>query len=121
MILPKSQHGVPLDPILVEKIRELYSTGKYTQFDIARIIGTGQSVVSKYCKILGREIPLSHVRGEWINKQLDVKDVVQLREMYATGKYPQQVLAEKFGISQGMVSKILLKRFWRTLERKPLK
>lgn len=40
------------------------------------------------------------------------EDVVTIRQLYAEGGRSQQSIADTYGITQNMVSKIVLRRFW---------
>ncbi len=61
------------------------------------------------CEIKGR-----HAKGEKNGRAKITKvEAGEIRELYKTGKYTQQKLGFDFGISQGVVSKILLNELWK--------
>lgn len=49
------------------------------------------------------------------NSKLSSKQVEQIRALYASGRFTQQSLAEKFQITQMTVSAIILRRIWKHL------
>ena len=59
-------------------------------------------------RVYGRGEESMHVR-------LTRRDVCQIRDLYATGKYRQSVLAERFGISRSHVSNLVHGKRWEWL------
>lgn len=53
------------------------------------------------------------VRKGRMAKKLTEEDVLNLRKLYATGKWTQQELADEFGINQPTVSEIILRKIWK--------
>lgn len=47
------------------------------------------------------------------NSKLKNKDILKIRQLYKTGKYSQQKLAEKFFITQTTISTIIKKVTWK--------
>lgn len=47
-----------------------------------------------------------------VSKKLTMQEVIQIREMYATGRYSQDTIGKKFKVSQVMVSRIVKNLSW---------
>ncbi len=46
------------------------------------------------------------------NSFLNKDEVLRIRELYATGVYSQQSIADEYGVSQVLVSKIVNRKLW---------
>lgn len=44
--------------------------------------------------------------------KLDEAKVAEIRELYATGRYKQVQLAEMYGVAQGQISSVVLRKTW---------
>jgi hypothetical protein len=97
----------------VDEIRQMYESGKYTQWDIARMKGTGQGVISG---ILRRETynVSGEARKNFIMKgashyraKLSDEQVEAIRVEYAVGGISQAKLGEKYGVGQAAIFKIV--------------
>jgi predicted XRE-type DNA-binding protein len=72
-------------------------------------------MISKGRKVNGPGNPesLPHHRGEDHGAaKLTSEQVIQIREMYASGKYFQKAIGALFGIQQSAVNKIVTRRSW---------
>jgi DNA-binding XRE family transcriptional regulator len=97
----------------IQKIIDLYATGKYTQLEVSKLCDVCQFTVGKYTKnVVDRDIPRRHRAGEWKNKKLTIVQAQAVRDMYAAGLLSQKKIAEKFGVSQTMVSFIVNDLHW---------
>lgn len=66
---------------------------------------------------VGRRFGRDGLKGERNPRsKITVEIVKEIRSCYATGRYSQQKLADRFGITQNMVSKIVLRQFWKHIE-----
>ena len=69
------------------------------------------------CLKLGRQFGRQGLKGEQNPKSKVTAEIVrEIRKIYAEGQTSQQKIADKFGITQNMVSKIVLRRFWKHIE-----
>lgn len=65
-------------------------------------------------RVLGREPTIAPPRGEAHGQsKLADEDVIEIRELWATGKYLQRELAEMFGVTRQTIGKIVNRRLWR--------
>lgn len=48
---------------------------------------------------------------QW-NSKLTANQVLRIRRLYATGRYTQTNLASRFGVNQGHISDIILRKWW---------
>ncbi len=46
------------------------------------------------------------------NSKLNERDIIKIREIYATGDVSQYAIAKMYGVCQGTISQILVKRIW---------
>lgn len=61
-----------------------------------------------------RKRPECLMRGESVNTaKLTATDVITIRQLYATGAITQKRLGADFGITQAVVSKIVLRSIWK--------
>lgn len=57
------------------------------------------------------------LRGEQIGiSKLTPEKVIEIRRLYASGRYSQQALADMFGVWQTVVSSIVLRKTWKHIE-----
>jgi len=65
----------------------------------------------------GRRFGRTGLKGERNPRsKITVEIVKEIRSLYATGEYSQQKIADKFEITQNMVSKIVLRQFWKDVK-----
>ncbi len=58
---------------------------------------------------------LKHQGEDHPNAKLTAKQVLRIRKLYATGKFQQKNLAERFDVSRSSLRKIVRKESWRHL------
>jgi hypothetical protein len=64
----------------------------------------------KRCHILYDKSTLGEMNG---NSKVTEDEVLELREMYATGKYTKKELGDLFGLTNDGVKSIVLRRTWK--------
>lgn len=52
-------------------------------------------------------------RGELA--KLDAAQILEIRKLYSTGLYHQSYLASRFGVTQGLISQIILRKIWKNI------
>lgn len=104
----------------VKQIRALYSTGEWTQEELAEKFGVSQVLISKIVRgELWSHIPgicdtSLRKRGEGRPlAKLTGKKAKQIRRLYASGDHSQSELAKRFDVSQYAVSKVVRRITWR--------
>lgn len=104
----EDRHTSKLKKIQVEKIRELYSSGLYSQQKLSNMFSVSRETVREVVKnrtwIDESYIPKTHDRRK--HKEDFVKEIV---EKYKTGKHSSLSLAEKYGVSFQTICYILNK------------
>lgn len=104
-------NDVKLTPKKVQKIRDLYATGKYTQRGLA-----GQFGVSKAC--IWDIVNQNHWQtGDKPNKPRSLKKITleiaeQIRSRYQAGGVTQRALGKEFGLSQQTICDVVNKNSW---------
>lgn len=92
-----------------ERMRKEYEDGKFTQMELARRYRVSQGTVSATIRRI-KNMGASHggkPRTGHYRVKVTPEMKAQIKELYATGQYSQQALAEKFGCDQTYVSLIV--------------
>ena len=120
-----SHHGnAVLDEEKARQIRQLYATGNYTYPQLAEMFGVYQTVVGKVVRreswqhVPGGSAQADNTRrGEsHHNTAITADDVREMRRLYATGKYKQQEIAERYGVSRSTVTEIVNRKRWKHID-----
>ena len=111
-----------LDEDKVKQIKELYTTGKYKQNQLAEQFGVDKQTINNilngkswtHVKI-DKEIKIHSGKSGENNSQskLTEDDVRKIRELHATGKYSYRKLGEMFGISKTVAGHIVTFKTWK--------
>ena len=59
-----------------------------------------------------RRDQIDRMRASWTSFGLTDRDVLKIRELYKTGKYTQQRLADRFNVSQQVISGVITKKHY---------
>lgn len=98
-----------MDDPTAELLKADYATGRYTQFDLAKKYGCSQATVS--CTIRGAKNQSNGTGGKkrtgHFRRKVQPEQYQEIRDLYATGQFTQNALAERFGIDQTTVSAII--------------
>lgn len=95
----------------IQKIKDEYATGKFTQFDLAYRWNVSQATIS--ATIRGTHNCEQKEGGERkrntsnMKRKLSLDDYQKIRDMYATGQHTQTALALQFGCDQTYISAIV--------------
>jgi len=121
-----SGEGIPwakLTNTEITNIRELYTTGEYSQTDLAKIFNVTRENIREITKgvtwraqhdgeHIHRPKELIYVGERNGNATLTPADVLSIREEYAKGGISQQKLGERYGVTQMLISKIITRKLW---------
>ena len=92
------------------EIREKYSSGKYSQYELAEEYNVKQQLISIVVNFKGAYNDLSEEANKHIIKpqiKFNKDQVLEIREKYAKGGFKQIELAEEYLCSQSVISKIV--------------
>jgi group I intron endonuclease len=112
----------------VREVREKYLTGKYTYGDLSEEYGINSNNIRNI--IFNRAWKDENLTEEYFQKISDMSikrkrgenrafakltwaKVREIREKYLPGKYTQRGLAKEYGISQGVVRRIITHKTWK--------
>ena len=94
----------------VEKIRQLYATGNYTQTELAKQFGLHLPHLHRIIKYRlwddGKKSPNPP------KPRLKIEDVQNIRQLYRETDCTQQELAERFNVSVNQIHRIIRNRKW---------
>ena len=108
----------------VLQIRNLYSTGNYTQKELGQRFCVNQSTVSSIVRgatwvhIPCSPLPIVKKLQHGENKsgaKLTNQQVIEIRRLYATGHYTHRGLGQQFGVSHATIDAIVNMKKWRHL------
>lgn len=89
---------------------EEYESGKFTQTELAKRYGMSQGAVSANIRSWpDRKEDGGKKRSGHFRRKISAECALQIVELYATGKCTQTELAEKFGVTQTHVSRLVQK------------
>ena len=97
-----------LTPEIVTEIKRRFSTGERVR-EIAKAMVLNESTVNRYCKLESGDMRSGENNHSGV---LTKSDVLAIRAEYAEGNISQQAIADKYGIAQPNVSKIILRKKW---------
>ncbi|MGP1664569.1 MAG: HNH endonuclease signature motif containing protein [Rhodanobacter sp.] len=95
----------------IQKIKDEYATGKFTQFDLASRWNVSQATISATIRGVhncGTKDGVKRKRDTSnMKRKLSLDDYQKIRDMYATGQHTQTALALQFNCDQTYVSAIV--------------
>lgn len=112
----------------VLKIREHYSNDAYSRSELASIFGVSQSAIKKVCygytwKHLKatvsdmarreRRVTTGHIGEKNPACKISTNTVIEIRKLYAEGKYSQDQIGSFYGLKQTHVSRIVRGESWK--------
>lgn len=105
-------YGRALDRTLGDQLIAEYATGNWTQAQLALRYRMAQCTVSQYLRRRSK-VPadgLKTKRTGFFRRRLRVEQYDEICELYLSGKFTQQHLAERFGCDQTYISTIVRAR-----------
>lgn len=87
----------------------LYASGKHTQKQLCKAFKVSQATVSAIIRgkrNMGAEVPVTKRTG-FYRRKFAITMPDEVRELYATGQFTQQQIADRFGCSQDYVSRLV--------------
>jgi len=103
------RRGKKLYSDLENRMKEEYASGKFTQIELAKRYRVSQATVS--CTIRGTKNQSNGTGGKkrsgHFRRKVQPEQYQEIRDLYATGQFTQNALAERFGIDQTTVSAII--------------
>lgn len=104
-----------LDYELAQKIRKDYATGKHFQKDLAVKYGVSKSLLNMVVKnqIWTKPGPSQPSGENHGRSKLTAKIVRKIRRKFSSGKYTEEHLADKYGVTQTSIFFILTGKQWK--------
>lgn len=97
----------------IEEIKNLYATGNHTQTQLAKDFEVSLTQIHRI--VHGKSWGDKKHDEVLTKKNLTKEDVIEIRKLYASGKYLQKELAEKFGCSQNHIHHIITYKKWKNI------
>lgn len=101
--------GIKLRRELQERVKSEYQSGKFTQVELAKRYRCSQATIS--ATIRGAKNQSNGTGGKkrsgHFRRKVQPEQYQEIRDLYATGQFTQNALAERFGIDQTTVSAII--------------
>ena len=107
------KHRCKLTAQQVEEIRTLYSNKKYTQTELAKIFNISLTQIHRI--ITGQKWNNGMPSDHKIKPNIKPEQVLQMRELYNTGKYTQAELGKQFNLSSSQIHRIINKKRWKSI------
>ena len=97
----------------IKQIIDLYSSKNYSQSQLSKQFNVSLTQIHRI--VNGKSWGNKDHNTILTKKNLTKDEVIQIREMYLSGKYLQKEIADKFNISPNHVSRIILGKKWKSV------
>jgi len=99
----------------IEQVNQLYSTGNFTQTQLSEKFHVSLTTIHRIVKGKSKAWGDKEHDTIFTKKNMTKEDVIELRKLYATGKYKQKELAEKYNCSQNHIHRIVTYKKWKNV------